>query len=67
MTETNNRELKASLQSTLFELNKLADQIRDTQDYSEQAEQILCLRELILEQIGANYGEDSRTANHATR
>jgi hypothetical protein len=62
-----NKELVSSLQATLFQLNKLADQIRDTRDYSEQAEQILCLRELILEQIGATYSEDSRHTTHSAR
>ena len=53
-------ELKQYLQGTLAELNKLSDQIRQIQDYSERSETILCLRELILEQIEVAPSEDSR-------
>ena len=35
------RELKLFLQGTLHELDKLANQIRETRDYSEQAEYLL--------------------------
>ena len=57
-------ELKLHLQGALHELNKLADQIRDTRDYSDQAESILCLREFVLEQMGSAKNEDlSHSAN----
>ena len=61
------KELKLFLQGTLHELNRLADQIRETHDYSEQAEYLLCLRELVLEQIGSAKNEDSSHSAHAAR
>ncbi|MDZ4678109.1 MAG: hypothetical protein SGI74_11455 [Oligoflexia bacterium] len=60
-------DLKMYLQGTLKELNKLSAQIRDTQDYSEHAEYILTLRELILEQIEGATNENSNNPTHATR
>jgi hypothetical protein len=60
-------ELKQYLQGALKELNKLATQIRETQDYSEQAEYILILRELILEQIEGPTIENTNRPAHTTR
>ena len=54
-------ELTAQLESTLLELNRLADQIRQSQDFSEEAELILTLRELVLEQMP--YENTDRTAH----
>lgn len=61
------RELRQFLQGTLAELNKLADQIRRTKDYSEQAEYILTLRELIIEQIDTQSYENTGHTDHAVR
>ena len=47
----NPNELETYLKNTLIELDRLAEQIRQTQDFSEHAEYIMALRELILEQI----------------
>lgn len=44
-------QLKGYLRGTLKELTKLSEQIRSTRDYSEQAELILCLQELVSEQM----------------
>ena len=62
------RELEKYLKSTLFELNKLAEQIHATKDYSEKAEYLLCLRELVIEQMREipNFENTSHT-DHATR
>ena len=54
-------ELTAQLESTLLELNRLADQIRQSQDFSEEADLILTLRELVLEQMP--YENTDRTAH----
>ena len=67
MSHEERTELKLFLQGTLFELNKVADQIREMKDYSEQSEYLLCLRELVLEQIGNNKNEDSSHSAHAAR
>jgi hypothetical protein len=67
MSDPVNMELKQALQSTLLELNKLSDQIKATRDYSEQAELILCLKELVIEQIGPGYHENLNHTAHATR
>ena len=61
------RELRLHLQGALHELNKLAEQIRDTKDYSEEAESLLCLKELVIEQMGIVKNEDSNHTTHATR
>ena len=66
MSSENAKELKQQLQGVLAELDKLSLQIRSTRDLSESAELILCLRELVQEQIEGHYREDSRTTNHAT-
>jgi hypothetical protein len=58
-------KLKQYLQGTFAELNKLAEQIRATQDYSEHAELILCLRELVEEQMGTKNCENSSHSTYA--
>jgi hypothetical protein len=58
-------DLQQHLQGVLAELDKLSHQIRTTQDLSESAELILCLRELVQEQIEGHYREDSRLTTHA--
>ncbi len=64
-TETK-KELKQHLQGILAELDKLSLQIRDTHDLSESAELVLCLREMIQEQIEGRYREDSRSPAHTS-
>jgi hypothetical protein len=63
----NPNELKVALQGTLHELTKLSEQIKTTRDYSDQAELILCLRELISEQIEAPSCENTGHSAHAIR
>ncbi len=60
-------ELKQFLQGALADLNKLSDHIREMQDYSEKAELILCLRELVQEQIEVPKSENSSHSAYATR
>ena len=61
------KELRLFLQGTLHELNKLSEQIKVTRDYSEQAELILCLREMVSEQIEGSASENSCHSAHAVR
>jgi len=65
MSQNVTKELKQHLQGVLAELDKLSLQIRNTQDLSESAELILCLRELVQEQIEGHYREDSSFTTHA--
>ena len=61
------QQLRFFLQGTLHELNKLSEQIRTTRDYSEQAELILCLHELVAEQIEAGPSENPSHTAHTIR
>jgi hypothetical protein len=63
----NKNELRQYLQGCLAELNKLAEQIRQTRDYSESAEYILCLREMITEQIETTTSENTSYSAHQAR
>ena len=59
-------ELRQYLQGVLAELDKLEVQIRQTHDISESAEMVLCLKELVQEQIERpsreNPGNSARSA-----
>ena len=60
-------ELRGHLKGTLKELDRLADQIRQTNDYSDSAELFLCLKELVGEQIEVSPLEDTCSSAHAIR
>ena len=60
-----NSELQQHLQSVLAELEKLSQQIRASHDLSESAELVLCLRELVQEQVEGQYRENSSSTTHA--
>lgn len=51
-------ELQQYLQGTLAELDRLAEQVRKSHDFSESAELVLCLRELVAEQLEPHKHED---------
>jgi hypothetical protein len=58
------RELKVTLEN----LDKLLAQLRETKDYSKQAETVYFLKELILEQTGDDrFDEDTHYSAHQTR
>jgi hypothetical protein len=65
MNSDKTAELRQHLQGVLKELDKLSDQIKHTRDLSESAELLLCLRELVQEQIEGNYRENSCPTAHA--
>lgn len=58
-------QLRQHLQTVLSELDKLSQQIRDSHDLSESAELVLCLRELVQEQVESQYCENSGSTTHA--
>jgi hypothetical protein len=60
-------DLKQHLQGILGELDRLSAQIRETKDLSESAELVLCLRELIKEQVEGRLHENTCIAAYATR
>jgi hypothetical protein len=60
-------ELRQHLQTVLSELDKLSKQIRDSHDLSDSAELVLCLRELVQEQVESQYREDSCSTTHSIR
>ena len=62
---SDNSALRQHLQTVLSELDKLSQQIRDSHDFSESAELVLCLRELVQEQVESQYREDSCSATHS--
>ena len=59
-------DLNQHLSMVLRELDQLTIQIRKTQDYSESAEYILTLREMVLEQM-KGISEDSNHSDHQVR
>ncbi len=64
MKKSEDVKLRERLAGTLTELDRLVEQIRSTQDYSESSELVLCLRELVLEQMESKKHEDSRYTAH---
>jgi len=60
-----NSELHQHLKSVLSELDRLSKQIRETADFSESAELVLCLRELVREQVENQYSENTHSTTHA--
>lgn len=65
--ESAKAELQQRLQGVLGELEKLTDQIRATGDLSESSELILCLRELVKEQVEVRSYESTGSSAHAAR
>lgn len=59
-------ELKNRLSTTLQNMEKLTQQLRETKDYSQQAELYFLLNELIIEQTEST-DENSSYSNHQTR
>lgn len=60
-------ELKKSLQGLLAELEKLAEHLRASGDLTRDAEMVLCLKELVSEQIDGATDENSSHSAHASR